>query len=278
VSLLSKSNIKADLHLHTTYSDGAYSPYELVRLVHNAGISVIGIADHDNIQGLDDAIQFAKEFDIEVIPSVELSSTLNNKDVHILGYFVDYKHHKLNEYLTFFRNERKRRAERIVAKLNNLNIPLKFDSVHTKSEFGSIGRPHVAYALLEGGYIGSYDEAFEKYIGVNCPAYEEKVHFSPKDAIELISNAGGLSFLAHPNRLLNENELLFLIKCGLDGIEVVHPSHNQERERYFRGIINEYFLLESGGSDFHGGKRNDEGILGRFIVPYQVVENMKLRL
>jgi 3',5'-nucleoside bisphosphate phosphatase len=275
---LKKKDFKVDLHLHTIYSDGALSPYELIRLVNKSGLKVISISDHDNIQALEDATQLAKEFDIEVISGVELSTTINKKDVHILGYFVDYKNPKLLDYLNYFREERKRRAERMVAKLNNINIPLNIEAVMTKACSGSVGRPHVANAMLEAGFIGTYDEAFEKYIGINCPAYEEKIHFSPKDAIDLISSAGGLSFLAHPNRLLNDNELSFLIKSGIDGIEVVHPSHSDERERYYRGIINEYFLLESGGSDFHGNKPEEENLLGRFSVPYQVVENMKRRL
>jgi predicted metal-dependent phosphoesterase TrpH len=276
--MLTQNKNKVDLHLHSIYSDGTLSPADVVKLSHSAGLSIISIVDHDNILGLEESEEAAKSLNVEVIPGVELSSTMNQKEVHILGYFIDRKNIKLIDYLSFFRDERRKRAERIVKKLNSLNIPLKIETVLRKTILGSIGRPHVAYALLEGGYIGNYDEAFEKYIGLNGPAYEEKIHFSPKDAIELISQAGGLSFLAHPNKTLNENELLNLIDLGIDGIEVIHPSHSHERINYFKGITSEYFLLESGGSDFHGGRKRDEVILGQYTVSAQAVENMKRRL
>jgi len=269
---------KADLHLHSVYSDGTLSPTDVIKVSHSAGLSVVSIVDHDNIQGLEESEKAAENFNIEVIPGVELSSTLNQKEVHILGYFIDRKNSKLNDYLAFFRDERRKRAERIVKKLNSLNIPLKLETVLRRTIMGSIGRPHVAYALLENGFIDNYDEAFDKYIGLNGPAYEEKIHFSPKDAVDLISQAGGLSFLAHPNKTLNENELVHLIDIGIDGIEVMHPSHSHERVNYFKGITSEYFLLESGGSDFHGGRKRDEEILGRYTVDLQAVENMKRRL
>ncbi len=251
---------KADLHLHSVYSDGTFSPTEVIELASRAGLSAVSIVDHDNILGLEESEEAARKVDIEVIPGVELSSNLNQKEVHILGYFIDRKNRKLNDYLAFFRDERKKRAERIVKKLNSLNIPLKIEAVLRRTILGSIGRPHVAYALLEDGFIDNYDEAFDKYIGLNGPAYEEKIHFSPKDAIELISQAGGLSILAHPNKTLNENELLHLIDIGIDGIEVIHPSHSSERINYFKG------------------RKRDEEIMGRYAVDIKAVDNMKRRL
>ena len=271
-------NKRADLHLHTIYSDGTLTPTEVIKLCYSKGLSIISIVDHDNIQGLEEAEDTANLYNIEVIPGVELSSNLNQKEVHILGYFIDRKNTKLNEYLDYFREERKKRAERIIRKLNLLDINIELDSILQKTVLGSIGRPHVAYALLENGYINTYEEAFDKYIGVNGPAYEAKIHFSPEDAIKLISQAGGLSFLAHPNRTFNESELKYLIEIGIDGIEVFHPAHTNERISYFKGITSEYFLLESGGSDFHGTKKNDLELIGSYTISEKMVDNMKRRL
>jgi predicted metal-dependent phosphoesterase TrpH len=269
---------KADLHLHSTYSDGLFTPQEIVNLANSKGISTISIADHDSIEGLEETKVAASSLGIEVISGVELSSSMNQKEVHILGYFIDSKNIKFNDHMRYFRDERKKRAEKIIKKLNNLNIPLKMESVIKEDFVGAIGRPHIAHALFLNGFVTNYDEAFEKYIGLNCPAYEEKIHFSPKDAIELISQAGGLSFLAHPNKTLNENELVNLIDMGIDGIEVIHPSHNAERINYYKGITIQYFLLESGGSDFHGGRKKYDENFGNYCVSTKIVDNMKQRL
>ncbi len=270
--------IRADLHLHTAYSDGALSPRELVDKARAAGIMTISVTDHDHVGGLDEAMEHGRTVGVEVIPGLELSAAMGEKDVHILAYFVDYRNKNLLDYLTFFRYERLKRAERIVEKLNKINIPIKFESVQEQAGIGSLGRPHIASVLVEEGFIESYHEAFAKYIGVGGPAYEKKFQLGPEEAIRLISDSGGLSFLAHPGKYTSEVELAQLIKAGLDGIEVVHPSHNDARQEHYRGLVSQYFLLESGGSDFHGGKKNDDYAFGAFWVPIQIVEAMKKRL
>ncbi len=268
----------ADLHLHTTHSDGALSPHDLVQKARDAGLNTIAITDHDNVAALDEAIEWGRSMGVEVITGLELSVTLSEKDVHILAYFFDRKNPNLLEYLEFFRRERLKRAERIVQKLNSINISLDLHDVLEQAGIGSVGRPHIANALVEQGMIGSYHEAFEKYIGVNGPAYEEKYHISPADAFKLIASSGGLSFLAHPGKYMTEVEISALIQSGLDGIEVVHPSHSPTLQEYYRGVVNHYFLLESGGSDFHGGKKNDEYAFGHSVVPMHVVHAMRKRL
>jgi predicted metal-dependent phosphoesterase TrpH len=272
------NNSRADLHLHTTYSDGALSPKELIQRVHAAGISVVSITDHDNVGAIDEAIEVGKNLGVEVVQGVELSVALNDKDIHLLAYFFDHNNQKLLDYLAFFRYERLKRAERIVQKLNDINVPLKLDSVLDQAGIGSVGRPHIASALLEGGLTGTYHEAFMKYIGVGAPAYEKKYQLSPIEATKLISQAGGLSFLAHPGKYTTDVELSELIQAGLDGIEVVHPSHNEARQEFYRGVVHQYFLLECGGSDYHGGKKNDDDTLGVFTVSLDIVEDMRNRL
>lgn len=165
----------------------------------------------------------------------------------------------------------------MVHKLNSIGIGIKFEDVLDKAKIGAVGRPHIAQALLEKGYVSSYFDAFNKYIGNNCPAFEKKVHISPQSAFKIISDAGGLSFIAHPGNM-PEDILKELIESGVDGVEVFHPSHYPQHVKFYKGIASEYFLLESGGSDFHGGKREDERNLGRFYVVPAVLEAMRKRL
>ncbi len=269
---------KADLHTHTTYSDGSLSPYELIKKAKSAGLRVISITDHDSVSALDEAIEIGKEFDVEVIPGMELSATHDGTEMHILGYLMDYHNKALEEALSIFREKRLRRVERMVDKLNRMNIPLTIESVLANVTGDSIGRPHVANALVNEGHAQSYYQAFNKYIGDGKPAYEKKHDFSPEETVRLISEAGGLSFLAHPGRTVSEDVIFKLIKAGLDGIEVIHPSHTPEQAGYYRGIVSEYYLLESGGSDFHGGMKNDEHQFGKHTIPVAAVDAMRRRL
>jgi predicted metal-dependent phosphoesterase TrpH len=270
-------DFKVDLHLHTKYSDGYYPPSEIVQKAKQAGLDIISITDHDNLRAVEEVTRLGKEVGIEVIPGVEISTDIEDKEVHLLGYFIDIHNEEFQKYLTFFRQERYNRAQRIVKKLNNLGVSISFDHVVSIANDSAIGRPHIATALLEAGYVSNFYEAFEKYIGNNCPAFERKIHVSPQSALKLINDAQGLSFIAHPG-FINERILLSLINFGLDGIEVIHPSHNPSQIKFYRGIVNEYCLLASGGSDFHGGKREDDNNLGKYCIPYSDFEAMKKML
>jgi predicted metal-dependent phosphoesterase TrpH len=255
-----------DLHLHTTFSDGAHTAENVIALAAKAGLTVIGITDHDHVGAIDHAQRVARHAGIEVIPGVELSTSVDDLDVHILGYYVDTHNPTLLEYLAYYRGERVKRAERIVQKLNVLKIPLAWESVTFQAGSGAIGRPHIAHALVEKGLVDTYHEAFARFIGNGKPAYERKVRVVPEETFEVIAVAGGLSFVAHPGSTVPEDVLRELINEGVDGIEVIHPSHSTERTRYYRSIAQEYYLLTSGGSDFHGGGRNDVAALGRFTI------------
>ncbi len=269
---------KVDLHTHTNYSDGALSPQELIQKSQAAGIQILGISDHDNVGALEEACAYGHDVGVEIIAGVELSASLGERDIHILGYFIDYKNQALLDYLAIFQRERLKRAQRIVEKLRSLKIPLSMDAVLDQAGAGSVGRPHIANALVDEGLTESYLEAFEKYIGYGGPAYEKKFQLSPREAVDIISSAGGISFIAHPGKYMNESVLMQLIKTGVDGIEIVHPSHSPEIQQYYRRVANQYYLLESGGSDFHGGKKNDEWALGTVVVSEAQVEAMKRRL
>ncbi|MCX7762331.1 MAG: PHP domain-containing protein [Candidatus Kryptonium sp.] len=270
--------MRVDLHLHTYYSDGVYSPSEVVMKAKENGLDVISIVDHDTTDGLEEAIETGKEIGVEVIPGIELSSSINGTDIHILGYFINWRDENFQVYLKVFRELRSLRAKRIIEKLNALGISLKFENVVEIAKYSPISRVHIASALVRYGFVNDFHEAFSKYLNPGCPAYEKNIDLSPRKAIKLIADVGGLSFIAHPAKFISENDLASLIELGIDGIEVIHPSHNEELVRYYRSIANEYFLLESGGSDFHGGLRQDERCIGAYTVPYKFVETMKQRL
>jgi 3',5'-nucleoside bisphosphate phosphatase len=268
---------KIDLHMHTTCSDGAYTPAELVRKAYEAGLSVISLTDHDSVNGYQEAAAYGKELGIEVIPGLEISTDVDDKEIHLLAYFIEPENDELKKYLSFFREERLQRAKRIVLKLRNLGLSITLDNVLDHAKNSSIGRPHIAYTMVDLGIIGNYFEAFDKYIGDNGPAFERKIHVSPQSALKLINDAGGLSFIAHPG-YMKEYLLTNLIKAGIDGIEVVHPSHNDNQITFYRGIVNQYCLLECGGSDFHGGKKADESNLGKYCISQNHLEAMKSML
>lgn len=265
---------KIDLHMHTDHSDGAYSPIELVNRAKEAGLSTISITDHDSVNGINEAIIYGKEIGVEVITGVEISTDLEDKEIHLLAYFVDIENEELRKYLLFFRDERFHRAKRIVQKLRKLGLHITLDDVLAQAKNSSIGRPHVAYALVDLGIISNYYEAFDKYIGDNGPAYERKIHVSPQSALKLISDAGGLSIIAHPG-YMKESILINLIKAGVDGIEVIHPSHNENQIKFYKGIVNQYCLLATGGSDFHGGKKGDDSNLGKYFISPNHLEAMR---
>jgi hypothetical protein len=242
------------------------------------GLSVLSITDHDNVAGIDEATEVGKTLGIDIVPGVELSVAIREKDIHVLAYYFDHTNQELLDYLGFIRRERFRRARRIVEKLNKIGVPLRFDTVLAVAGDASIGRPHIANALVDEGLTETYHEAFVRYIGTNGPAYEKKFMATAQDVLGLINRCRGLTFLAHPSHYTSDFELNTLIQNGIDGIEVVHPSHTEQRVQFYRSLVNQYFLLESGGSDLHGGKKGDEHHFGVVTVSLPVVEAMKNRL
>ncbi len=273
------TSIKADLHMHTNYSDGRLSPRQLIELSKKSGITIISITDHDNVNGIEEAINYGNDHDVQVIPGVEISADLDEQEVHILGYFMDYKNKKFLDFLSTSRRLRLERNEKIVEELNKMGSSISFDSIVIKAgENTSIGRPHIAMELNEEGFVNSYYEAFIKYIGDGKPAFVKKPNPKSREVINIISESGGLSFIAHPGKLIRDEMLLRLIGEGLDGIEVIHPSHTKEDIEYFNKTAAEYFMLTSGGSDFHGGIKNDGKNFGKYFISITEIINMKRRL
>ena len=260
-----KKNPRIDLHMHTTFSDGHYSPTELIKKARDLNLDIVSITDHDSTNGIEEAISAGKKLGVKVIPGLEISTDVEDREVHLLGYFIDIYNLELNKYLSFFRDERVQRAKTMINKLDNLGFDITIDDVLEVAKDSAVGRPHIALAMINKGIVKDYYEAFQKYLRDDGPAYERKIHVSSQSALKLISDAGGLSFIAHPAHL-KESILMSLINSGVDGIEVNHPSHNEYQKKYYRGIVNQYCLLESGGSDFHGGMKDDENNFGKYIL------------
>jgi 3',5'-nucleoside bisphosphate phosphatase len=268
-----------DLHTHTSYSDGALTPHELLEKAKATGIRLISITDHDSVSGLAEAESHAKEIGIEFVPGIEITSSYRRYQLHFLGFFFDYTNSYFISRLEDLRNGRVNRARRIIAKLNKIKIPLRLESVLEKSGVeNSIGRPHIANTMVEEGYAETYDEVFNKYLGIGRPAYEANYPFPPEDAIRMVAQAGGLSFIAHPSHYVSEDVLRQLLKLGLDGIEVIHPSHSPEEVEWGGKFADDNGLLKCGGSDFHGGLKNDDANLGRYSTRDGWLESMQRKL
>lgn len=272
-------SVKADLHLHTNYSDGKLTPFQLIDLSIKSGLSIISITDHDNVNALEQAVEYGNQKGIQVIPGVEISADLDDQEVHILGYFIDYKNQKMLEFLSASRELRINRNEKIVRKLNEMGSNINFNDIRVKAGAKtSIGRPHIAMELNEEGFVNSYYDAFIKYIGDGKPAFVKKPNPKSAEVIKIISEMGGLSFIAHPGKLVRDGLLMRLIQEGLDGIEIIHPSHSKEDIEYFSAMAAEHFLLTSGGSDYHGEVKNDGKNFGKFCITQEEIINMKRRL
>lgn len=273
------SKDKIDFHTHTDLSDGALSAGALLEKAAEAGITTLSVCDHDTVSALDEAINISDRIGMVVVPGIEITSRYKRFQLHLLGYFIDYSDSKFRARLDHLIDARIKRAKRIIAKLNQIKIPLTFEAVIEKSgDHGSIGRPHIANTMVEEGFASTYDEVFDKYIGIGRPAYEGNYPFPPAEAIAMISDAGGLSFLAHPSHYVNEDLLRYLLKSGLDGIEVIHPSHSEEETLFYDKFADDNSLLKSGGSDFHGGLKKDDANLGKYVITHEWVNRMLERI
>lgn len=265
---------RVDLHAHTTASDGELAPAELVRLALERGLSVLAVTDHDTTAGIEAARQAARGTRLEIIPGVELSADVPEGEVHVLGYFVDWHDAYFQSMLDKFREGRYGRAEKMTQKLAALGAPVSFARVREIAGDASIGRPHVAQALLEAGHVTSVGEAFEKYIGRNGPAYVERFRLKPEDAVALILRAGGVPVLAHPREVTNFIEPL--VKAGLIGLEVHYAAYDEPTRANLLRLAKQFGLIATGGSDFHGlNKMAHMGALGQVHVPPEVVDKLK---
>jgi predicted metal-dependent phosphoesterase TrpH len=266
---------KADLHVHTTASDGLLSPEEVIKWAAHKKLSAVAITDHDTVKGVQPAIDISKQYDIEVVPGIEFSSEHMDEEIHILGYYIDYNKSWLKEKLDEMYHSRYTRAVKMIDKLKDIGIDITLEQVKRIAESGTIGRPHIARAMQENGYIDNMKDAFKNYIGKGGPAYVERYRISCQEAIAIIKGLGGVPVLAHPG-LINKKECIDeILDMGVEGIEVYHTKHDDRTVRDTLKIVNRSKLLITGGSDCHGLFLNNEPILGNVWVDYKYVEALK---
>lgn len=303
-----------DLHVHSTCSDGTYTPEELVDYAREKGLRAFALTDHDTVNGLDRAIRYAEELRTravspvnsslnaadsslpaasvsdalvpqvpEVIPGIELSTEYQGKDIHMVGLFIDYHQPEFARYLEDFIRSRENRNEKMCALLREHGVDITYEALLGEFPGAVITRAHFARYLLSHGYIQSMKEAFDRYVGDHCPCFVPREKVTPAQAVELILGAGGVPVLAHPilyhmsdERL--DNLVAELKKIGLVGIEAIYSTYNTAEERQIRGLAAKYGLKISGGSDFHGANKPkiDLGTgWGKLYVPDEVLENLR---
>ncbi|ACL70979.1 phosphatase [Halothermothrix orenii] len=270
----------ADLHIHSTYSDGSYTPAELVSYAAKKGLKTIAVADHDTVEGVAEALKYGRERGIEVIPAIEFSTFRKKAEIHILGYFIDYNNNDFLAEIDKIYQARLNRARKMVEKLNELGVEISYEEVRNLAGDDYVGRPHIARAMIKKGYITEMGEAFtDDYIGNNGRAYVPKYQLSPERAIQLIKEADGIPVLAHPHFInrgdpLKKEEISRLVEGGLEGIEVYHSKHSEEVSNYYLGVARELDLLITGGSDFHGDNSPDID-MGDVVIEDSYVDRLK---
>jgi len=267
---------RVDLHVHSTASDGRLSPADLVRKSAEAGLTVIALADHDTVDGIIPALETARAFpQLKVIPGIEISTYVPRGEVHILGYFIDYNNSEFRTILRKMCNSREVRAQTMIARLKELGVNIEWERVSEIAGSGTVGRPHVAQAMLEKGYITSTKDAFTRYIGWGGPAYVERDKVTPAEAVKLILQVNGLPVLAHPLTVSDLEELVAeLTAIGLVGLEAYSDSYAADDISRLVQLAGRHGLIITGGSDYHGIDSGTETALGGANVPLEAAEQL----
>ena len=272
--------MKVDLHIHTVYSDGTYTPQAVVDTAIAAGLDAIAITDHDNVLAYDIAKKYVKEnnCNIEVLPGVEINTIKDNQEIHILGYFMDFENDDFKDMLKSQQTARIKQTEKIVQLLNKkANINVSFEQINSYvAEGGSIGRPHIAKAIVAAGGALGVVQAYAKYINDESNVYVQRETISPHDAVEVIYEAGGVPVLAHPCDIPDAEKLVKeLMNYGLRGIEAYHRKHSAAMNEYYTTMAEKYNLIVTGGSDFHSPNPNNVVHLGKIFIPEWVYDNLR---
>lgn len=259
----------SDLHMHSTFSDGALAPSELVDRVVRAGISCMSLTDHDTVGGLSEAEEACKVAGIRFIPGVEISTMIDQSEVHLLGYAYDRGVKELGLFLEEQRQRRRSRITEFISTLKGAGVSMG-DVTIDENRAGALGRPHVARMIVDGGSAASVAEAFEKYLVPGTPTFVPRLMPTPSEAIDVIHASGGVVSVAHPGDFTPHRVMMLLIDAGLDGIEVNHPSHDTRLVAYYSELADKHGLFRTGGSDFHGWREGDEENLGRIGMDWDL--------
>lgn len=255
--------VYADLHTHSQCSDGHLAPAALVRRAVEQGLSVLALTDHDTVQGLPAAAEAARACDVQLVPGIELSVTEEGEEVHLLAYGIDPEHSGLRAHLNSFREARRERAWAMIDRLRTHGLPLN-DAVVADVFDGAeaLGRPHVARVLMAADHVDTLREAFDQYLGRKQPGFVEKPEVPADKALQMVHSAGGVGVLAHPGHWMSSRRIRRLVHQGLDGLEVVHPSHDASLRGYYERLAEGHGLFVTGGSDFHGGPHRTDDQMG----------------
>lgn len=258
---------RVDLHLHSTASDGMLTPEQVVELAAARGIGIIALTDHDTTRGVKAAQARGERLGVRVLSGLEISTVLEEEEVHILGYRLDIDNRRLQKQLALLSSAREERIKKIINKLNQLGYPLHWDEVSPETKTGNLGRPHVARAMVKRGYAASGEDAFHRFLSHGAPAFVPRYKIHPVNAVDLVHAAGGLAFLAHPG-LLKQMEMMdkIIAAAGLDGLEAYHSQHPPALQQELLALANAQGLFVSGGSDCHGEPGNC--LLGTVAVPW----------
>lgn len=266
-----------DLHVHTTHSDGRYSPQQVIQAAVDRGLRAIAITDHDTVSGLAAGAQAAARVGIEFVPGIEISAyTPEDGEIHVLGYFLDPAHPGLTAALDHQRTVRIRRIEQMIARLTGLGVSVSIDAVRQAAVGSAVmGRPHLARVLVQQGVVASEDQAFDRFLARGRPAFALKAGLSHQAAIQAILRAGGLPIYAHPGLDRNDALIPRLIQFGLRGLEVWHSEHSAADVRRYQALVAQYGLLATGGSDCHGGGAHAQPLLGTVPAPYRLLDQLR---
>ena len=267
----------SDLHLHTKFSDGTYTPEELAAEARRHGLGCVALTDHDTMDGCPRMAVACAAAGLEFIPGSELTAEIEGHELHLLGYFLDTENAALLAKLAQFQVVRQNRIREMAALLNKRGIPLRAEAVFELADCRSPGRPHVARALVQAGVCASVDEAFERFLKKDKPAWVPKFKISAEETIQLIHGAAGLASLAHPGLNRIDELIPSLVEAGLDGIECFHTKHTPSLAKHYQEVAKAHGLLVTGGSDCHGMSKG-KPLLGSVKLPYEYVERMKDRV
>lgn len=275
-----------DLHTHSIYSDGTATPKELVQMASALELSGLALTDHDTMEGCELAAAAGKDYGVSVIPGLEISCTHGEFSLHILGYGVDPENQLLNKNLQYIQDGRQRRNRKILAKLTDIGIEISNEELRALSNCGQTGRPHIARLLMTKQIVPDVGTAFRRFLGKGKPAYAERFSFSAAETMEFIHKAGGAAVLAHPGKLdptmrTQPHLIRELVERGLDGLEIYYPSHPRKVKKKLHALAKQYNLLRTGGSDYHGGNRPNNGLAGckgSICPPDSILEELQARI